>query len=313
MYANCAVRIIHGYKCSTAKHAPSSHLTSPHLRRLSNRLLPLRILLDNHRAIDLLAQPLPPRRVQLGRKLQPARSLHRLDRHLEVGQRLLVVNARVGQNKGTERHLPPDTAVLGENDLVEMCRHGNVGGVANHLVRHAPLAVCLALGQVQRPCDDAHAGVCVRQAPAEVLEVRPVVAVEAVADLWAHVAQRKGIVHGLLAPLCVGSRHLVPTVVAAAEVVLELCAELLRDCDVFYEHAVLAVGVAGGQRLRCDVLGHPCWVASLTVVRRRERGGRAKVVDWAREPILEEAVGIDKRCAVGGGRRGDGGYGGNWR
>lgn len=81
---------------------------------------------------------------------------------------------------------------------------------------------------------------------AKVFEMRPVVAVEAVADLWAHVAQRKRVIHGFLTPLGIGSRDLVPSVIAGAEVVLELCAEHFWDCNVFDEDAVLAVGIAVG-------------------------------------------------------------------
>src|SRR5690242_1680493 len=93
----------------------------PNLCSLSKRLLSLRILLDDQRTVDVLTQPLPARRIQLGRKLQPAGPLDRLNRNLEVDQRLLVVDARVRQHKRSERHFPSDSAILSEDNLVEVC------------------------------------------------------------------------------------------------------------------------------------------------------------------------------------------------
>ena len=98
-------------------------------------------------------------------------------------------------------------------------------------------------------------------------------------------------------------------VVARAEVVFQLCAEFLGDSDVFYKDAVLAVGVVVGERRRRDVLGYPGWVTALAVVGGCQRSGWSQVVDWAREAILEETVGVNEGCAVcssGCGRGGDG-------
>lgn len=215
--------------------------------------------------MHLVAQPPPPLHRQLGRKLQPAGALHHLQRHLKLPQRFVVVNGGVGQHKRSEADVAAGAAVLCEDDLVKVRRHGDVGRAADDLVVHAPLAVRVAAREVQGPRDDAHARVGVREAPAKVLEVRPVVPVEAVADLRAHIAQGKGGVHGGLAPLCVGGGDLVAAVVAAAEVVFEFGAEGLRDRGVFDKGAVAAVGSAVGQGGWGDVFGDPVRVACAAV------------------------------------------------
>ena len=128
-----------------------------------------------------------------------------------------------------------------------------------------------------------------RQPPTEILDVRPVVPVEAVADLRTHVAQRKGRVRRGLTPLCVGGGHLVAPVVAAAEVVVEFGAEFGGDGLVLGEDAVLAVAVPAGERGGRDVFGDPVGVAGAAVEGGDEGGGGADVRDWAREAVLEEA------------------------
>lgn len=143
-----------------------------------------------------------------------------------------------------------------------------------------------------------------RKSAAKVLEMRPVVAVEAIAYLWAHVAQRKSIIHGLLTPLCVCRGHLVASVIAAAEVVLELCAEHLWDGDVFHKDTVFPVCIVVCERFRGDVFSYPLRVSRPSVVRRCERGGGAEVVDRTRKAILEEAVGVDESSSSSR-RRGD--------
>lgn len=144
---------------------------------------------------------------------------------------------------------------------------GDGGRRPNHLVADVPLAVDGVLArQIQRAGDDADAGVAAGEAAAKVLKVRPVVAVEAVADLGADVCQVEGVVHGLLGPFCVGGGHLVAAVVAAAEVVLEEGAELHGHRRVLEEDAVLAVAVAAGEGVGRDVLDDPVRVARSPVV-----------------------------------------------
>ncbi len=175
-----------------------------------------------------------------------------------------------------------------------MRRHGYVGRVANHLVADTPLAILgVALGQVQRPGDDAHAGEIVGQAPAEIFQVRPVIPIEAVPNLGTHVAQQKGLVQGRLAPSGVGGGDLVAAVVAAAEVVGELRAEFGGDGGVFDEDAVFSVCVVGREGGWCDVFGHPGGVAGAPVEGGGSGEGGVQVVDWAWETVLEEAVWVD--------------------
>lgn len=67
------------------------------------------------------------------------------------------------------------------------------------------------------------------QAAAEIFKVRPVVTVEAVANLRAHVCEKKGFVHSWLGPFGVCCGYLVPAVVSGTEVVTEFGAEFLGD------------------------------------------------------------------------------------
>ena len=82
-----------------------------------------------------------------------------------------------------------------------------------------------------------------RQSTAEILKVRPVISVEALPDLRAHIRQVESVVHGVLAPFRVCGGHLVSSIVAAAEIVFQLAPELLGYGRVFEEDAVFAVAV----------------------------------------------------------------------
>lgn len=262
---------------------------------LSKGSLPLRVLLDDQRTHCIGTQPLPPRRGQLGRKLQPTGPLDSLERHLKVCDGLGVWDRCVGQDKCTQCHVSTNLAILSENDLVKVRRHRDGGRVSNHLVLGIPFAVRgVALGEVERAGDDAHAGVALGKPAAKVLKVRPVIPVETLADLGAHVAQKKGLVHGRLAPFAVGGGDLMPTVVAATEVVLQVGTELVGDGGILDKDGVLAVAVALGERAWCDVLDDPVRVAQAAVVGGDEGGAGCKVGDGAWEAILEEAGGIDK-------------------
>lgn len=235
---------------------------------VAKRLLPVRVVADDQRAGGVGAQPAAAGDGQLVGELEAAGALDGLEGHLEVGDGLLVGDGRVGQDEGAQGDVAAHLAVLGEDDLVEVRGHRDRGGVADHLVPGVPLAVGgVALGEVEGAGDDAHARVAVGQTAAKVLEVGPVVPVEALADLGAHVAQVEGLVHGLLAPLAVGGGDLVAPVEARAEVVLQLGAELVGHALVLQEGRVLAVAVAAGERGRGDVLDDPVRVAQAAVVR----------------------------------------------
>ena len=68
-----------------------------------------------------------------------------------------------------------------------------------------------------------------------------------------------------------------PAVVAAAEVVGQLRAELGRDAAILGEDAVLAVAVVRGERGGRDVLGHPGGIAGASVEGGCEGGRGAEV------------------------------------
>lgn len=284
---------------------PSQTSTASSRRRpaLAKGLLPLAIVLDDQRAGRVGAEPPPPLHGQLVGELEATGALHGFDGDLEVGDGLGVVDGGVGQDKGANGDIAAGPAVLGEDDLVEVRGHGDGGRSANHLVLDVPLVVDgVLLGQIQGPRDDAHGGVPLRQAPAKVLKVRPVVAVEALTDLGAHVGQVKRLVHGGLRPLCVRRGDLVAPVVATAVVVLEQGAELCGHARVLEELAVLAVAVPLGQGLGGDVLDDPVGVAHAPVVARDEGGAAGDVGDGAGEAIFEQAAWVDGRRAQG--RRG---------
>lgn len=202
-----------------------------------------------------------------------------------------------------------------------MCRHGHGWRRADHLVLDVPLSVDgVLLGEVQRAGDNSDGGVLDGQSATKVLKVRPVITVEALADLGAHVGEVEGIVHGLLRPLAVGGGHLMAAIKPAAEVILEQGAELGRHGVVLDEVAVLAVAVLLGQRRGRDVLGHPMRVSQFSVVARHEARAAREVVYGAGEAILKEAGGVNEATGAGGrwepgcGRRkedlarGDGGW-----
>ncbi|PNY23647.1 hypothetical protein TCAP_06417 [Tolypocladium capitatum] len=239
---------------------------------LAKRLLPVRVVPDDERARRVGAQPSPPLDGQLGGKLEAAGALDGLDGDLEVGDGLLVGYGGVGEDEGANGDAATGLAVLGEDDLVEVRGDGDGGWAADHLVLDVPLVVDGVLsGEVERPGDDADRRVLHGEAAAKVLKVRPVIAVEALADLGAHVGEVKGLIHGFLGPFGVGGGDLVAAVVAAAEVVLELAAELGGHGVVLDEGAVLAVAVADGERGGRDVLDDPLRVARAPVVARYQR------------------------------------------
>lgn len=245
-------------------------ITSPGLL-LSKRLLSIRVVLNDQRTRRISTQAPPPLHRQLARKLQPTRALNRLQGHLKVGDRLVIRDGCIGKHKRSKRNIAARLSILGENNLVEVRGHRDGGRRSDHLVLDVPLVVHgILLGEVQRAGDDADGGVLDCQAAAEVLEVCPVIAVEALADLWAHVGEVEGLVHSLLGPLAVRSRDLMAAIIAAAEVILQQSAELLRHGIVLEEGAVLAIAVPLGEARRRNMLSDPMGVSKSSVVARDE-------------------------------------------
>lgn len=139
-----------------------------------------------------------------------------------------------------------------------MRRNGHVWRVPDDLVRHTPLPVRrVALGEVQRAGNNAHTWVFDCQAPTEVLEMCPVVPVEALADLRAHVGQEEGLVQCLLAPFGVRRGYLVAPVVAGAKIIFELRAELFRYRRVLDEDGVPPVSIRLREGLASDMFSDP--------------------------------------------------------
>ncbi len=256
IYCTCAAKLRISSVRLFSRSTPREHRPTSNIR---HRHPPTVIKLpDQDLTAHLATQPLPPLGGQLVRKGQAARPLDRLDGHLEITQALLVGDLRVGQHEGAERHLPDRTVprLLAVDDLVEVGGHGDVGGRADDLVADAPLAIDgVAFGQVEGARDDADRRVFLGEVAAELFQVRPVVAVEPLADLRAHVGQDKGAVHGFLAPLGVGGGDLVAAVVAAAGVVGEFGAEDGREGRVFVEGGEAPRAVVEEERGRCDVFG----------------------------------------------------------
>lgn len=75
----------------------------------------------------------------------------------------------------------------------------------------------------------------VRESPTEIFKMRPVIPVEALADLRAHVGKKECLIHSILTPFGVGGGDLVSPIVARAKVIEEFSAELFGDAFVFHE------------------------------------------------------------------------------
>lgn len=145
--------------------------------------------------------------------------------------------------------------------------NGDVGRRADDLVGDAPFVIDrVAFGEVEGTGDDADGGVGLGEVSAKVLDVGPVVAVEAQADLGAHVGEHEGRVHGLLAPFGVCGRDLVAAVVAAAGVVGEFGAEGSGEGGVFVEGGLAAGGVVEEEGGWGNVLGYEVGGAEGAVV-----------------------------------------------
>ena len=157
--------------------------------------------------------------------------------------------------------------VFSIDDLVEVGWYCYVGRVADDLVTDPPFSVWMLLRKIQRPGDHSHAGVALGQVPAKFLEMCPVVSIETLADLGTHVTQHECGVHCVLRPLGICGWCLVASIVAAAEVVVELCTEHGWDCGIFVEHTVASGSIVLRQGLRCEMFGYPVGIARHAVVR----------------------------------------------
>lgn len=142
---------------------------------------------------------------------------------------------------------------------------GDVGWVADDFVGYFPLAVCVALGEVQRAGYYSDGWIARGETPAEVLKVRPIISVKPFSDLRAHVRKIKCIIHGFLAPFRIRCRNLMSSVIARPEVVFQLAAELFWDGGIFEEYAVLAIAVRGSEGSGRDVLCDPAGVPQAAV------------------------------------------------
>ena len=125
------------------------------------------------------------------------------------------MDRRIRQHKSRQAHVSTRLAIFGEDDFVEMRGHGHVRRVADDFVRDAPFPVGrISARKVEGACNDAHGGVVIGEPAAEIFEVRPVVSVEAVSYLRAHVAEQEGLVQSCLTPFCVCGGDLVAPIVA---------------------------------------------------------------------------------------------------
>lgn len=105
----------------------------------------------------------------------------------------------------------------------------------------------------------------VRQSPAKVLQMGPVIPIKTLAHLGAHVGKEEGLVYGILTPLGIGCRDLVTPIVTGAEVVMELRAEFFRYALVLDEGGVGPIAVIGAKGGGCDMLRYPVWIPCSTI------------------------------------------------
>jgi hypothetical protein len=125
--------------------------------------------------ISIFAQVLQRPTLQSLKELQSRSLLDRLDRDLESRQGYIVMNNIVGQYERAHGHVAVSS--VGQDDLVEMCRNSNVGGVSDDFVFDVVFVVGgVLVGEVQRAGDDIDVCVAFCQDSAEVFEMCPVYA-----------------------------------------------------------------------------------------------------------------------------------------
>lgn len=105
----------------------------------------------------------------------------------------------------------------------------------------------------------------VRQSSTEVFKVRPIIPIEAIANLGAHVGEKKCLIHGILTPLGIGCRDLVSPVITRAKVIVQFGTELLGDAFIFDKGRVASIAVVGEKGGRCNMFSYPVWIPCSTV------------------------------------------------
>lgn len=193
----------------------------PSLGRFPPKIpLSIRILSDYNGAMDFLAEPLSPLNRQVRSKFESACPFNSFDWDLKIRQRFVIRDLGVGEDKGPERDVPTGFPIFGKDDFEEMGRHRNVGRTPDHFVGYPPFAIGRILpGKVEGTGDDPYGRVVVGQPTTEILEVSPVISVEAISHLRAHVTQQKCLIHRFLTPFGIGRRDLVPPIIARPEIV----------------------------------------------------------------------------------------------
>mmetsp|Transcript_19949 Transcript_19949/g.67553 ORF Transcript_19949/g.67553 Transcript_19949/m.67553 type:complete len:203 (+) Transcript_19949:1357-1965(+) len=171
--------------------------------------------------------------------------LEGLEGHDKVRQRRLRGNGRVGQHERGDcvaRAAGAARARLAQYDLEEVRR--DVEQRRRLAERGVVRAQRRRVGrQEERARDDDDFVARVRQLPAELLEARPVVSVEADTDLGRDVDEAKRVVHRLRARLVVRRRRQVAPVVARPRVVAQPRTEALWHHAGLVEGLALALGL----------------------------------------------------------------------
>lgn len=110
-------------------------------RRSERRSLTLSVLLHNDAAADFLTQLLSPCRREQASEFQSRSALKCFEGNFKVLQRLIVRDAVIGEDEGSQADFSTRLAILCEDYLVEVCWNGNVRWMAYNLIRDTPLAI----------------------------------------------------------------------------------------------------------------------------------------------------------------------------
>lgn len=216
--------------------------------------------------MDFLAEPLSPLNWQVCSEFESTCPFYSFDWDLKVYQWFVVRDSCVGEDKGPERDVAAGFPIFGKDDFEEMGRHGNVGRTPDYFVGYTPFAIVRILpGEIKRTGDDPYGRVVVGQPATEILEMRPVISVEAISHLRAHVTEEERLIHRFLTPFGISCRDLVAPVIARPEIVQELCSEVRRNGSIFYEYRVPAISVVDGKGRGCDVFCYPPGVSIAAV------------------------------------------------
>lgn len=73
------------------------------------------------------------------------------------------------------------------------------------------------------------------QPSTKIFKMSPVISIESVSDLWAHVTQEEGLIHRVLGPFGISRRHLMTPIIPRSGVVAEFGPENLGYCRVLGE------------------------------------------------------------------------------